>query len=183
MRTLIKWADVICSKVEYILNILGGICIAAAAFLTTADVLLRNTVNISIIGTTEIVALLLMPIFVFAIPYVQGKRGHIIIEFFTEKCAPKVKKILDLFGVCIGIFLCSAIIRLAFSAAITSLLRKDMAAGAIALYIWPIRLILAIAIAVLLVRLVIDFFAIILEIVDLSRQSRSAEGTEGGNAV
>lgn len=173
MRTLMRSIDRVWDKVEYVLTFIGGLCILACVLLISADVLLRNFVNRSIIGTTEIVSLLLMPVFMFGLAHVQRRKGHIVLEFATEKCSVVVKKILDLFGVLLGAFLCGAIVKRAFSMAIGSLQRGDVAAGAITLLIWPIRFALAVAIAILLIRLIIDAILLIFEIADTIKAKRT----------
>lgn len=62
-----------CSK---IMNIIAGIALTVMMLLTVADVLLRSGGH-PLIGTYEIVALLMALVIGFAIPQVSLDRGHV----------------------------------------------------------------------------------------------------------
>lgn len=148
--------DYFWSKWELVLVYLGGIAMLAAMLLTTADVLMRNFLNRSILGAPELVSLLLMPIFVCALPYIQKLHGHVILEFATEKAPEKVKEILNIFGMAVGAFLFCSIAVKTVQAAVDSLIRLDQAMGAVRYYIWPAKVVLAVVVICMIVRLVLD---------------------------
>jgi len=64
--------------------------------LTVADVLLRAGGH-PIIGTYEIVALLLAIVIGFGIPQVSLDRGHIYMEFLLEKLSTRSRKLMHTF--------------------------------------------------------------------------------------
>ncbi len=135
---------------------IGGIAILAAMLLTTADVLMRNILNKSILGAPELVSLLLMPIFVCALPYIQKLHGHVILEFATEKAPERIKEILNIFGMAVGTFLFCSIAVKTVEAAMDSLTRLDKTMGAVSYYIWPAKMILALVVICMIVRLILD---------------------------
>jgi TRAP-type C4-dicarboxylate transport system permease small subunit len=76
------------------LNIIAGIAVTLMMLLTVADVLLRAGGH-PIIGTFEIVALLLALVIGFGIPQVSLDRGHVYMDFLLEKLSPKGKKVMN----------------------------------------------------------------------------------------
>lgn len=154
--TVTSKIDAAWNKYETVLVYIGCIAIVIAMLLTSADVVLRNFANKSILGTTELVQLLLMPIFMCALPYIQRLHNHVILEFATEKAPQKVKLALDTFGMLVGLFLFSAIAVKAVQTGIDSFMRLDITSGAVHYYIWPAKFCLALVVLSLIVRLVID---------------------------
>lgn len=152
----VKKIDFFWSKWEMVLVYIGGIAMLAAMLLTTADVLMRNFLNKSILGAPELVSLLLMPIFICALPYIQKHHGHVILEFATEKAPEKVKHVLDIFGMAVGTFLFCSIAAKVVSTAIDSYVRLDKTMGAVSYYIWPAKFILALVVICMIIRLVLD---------------------------
>ncbi len=79
-----------------LLNIIAGISVTVMMFLTVADVVLRAGGR-PIIGTYEIVALLLAIVIGFGIPQVSLDRGHVYMEFLSEKFPGPAKKMMNTF--------------------------------------------------------------------------------------
>ena len=82
--------------VSKLLNIIAGISVTIMMLLTVADVLLRAGGH-PIIGTYEIVALLLAVVIGFGIPQVSLDRGHVYMEFLLEKFSKRGKKVMNTF--------------------------------------------------------------------------------------
>jgi TRAP-type C4-dicarboxylate transport system permease small subunit len=80
--------------VSKLLNIIAGIAVTVMMLLTVADVLLRAGGH-PIIGTYEIVALLLALVIGFGIPQVSLDRGHVYMDFLLEKLSKKGKKVMN----------------------------------------------------------------------------------------
>jgi TRAP-type C4-dicarboxylate transport system permease small subunit len=76
------------------LNIVAGIAVTFMMFLTVADVLLRAGGH-PIIGTFEIVALLLALVIGFGIPQVSLDRGHVYMDFLLEKLSKRGKNVMN----------------------------------------------------------------------------------------
>ncbi|MFH0725306.1 MAG: TRAP transporter small permease [Pseudomonadota bacterium] len=93
-------------KASKVLNIIAGTALTMMMLLTVADVLLR-AVGHPIIGTYEIVALLLAVVIGFGIPTVLIDKGHVYMEFLIEKLTPQNKAILHVFTrlLCIILFI------------------------------------------------------------------------------
>src|SRR5512136_2663026 len=82
--------------ISKILNIIAGIAVTAMMLLTVADVILRAGGR-PIIGTYEIVTLLLALVVGFGIPQVSLDKGHVYMEFLLEKLTKRGKDMMNIF--------------------------------------------------------------------------------------
>ena len=82
--------------VSKVLNSIAGIAVTFMMLLTVADVLLRAGGH-PIIGTFEIVALLLGLVIGFGIPQVSLDRGHVYMEFLLEKLSKRGRNVMNTF--------------------------------------------------------------------------------------
>jgi TRAP-type C4-dicarboxylate transport system permease small subunit len=91
--------------VSKVLNSIAGIAVTVMMLLTVADVLLRAGRH-PIIGTFEIVALLLALVIGFGIPQVSLDRGHVYMEVLVEKLSRRGKNVMNTFTrvLCLGLF-------------------------------------------------------------------------------
>ena len=80
--------------ISKLLNIIAGISVTIMMLLTVADVLLRAGGH-PIIGTFEIVALLLALVIGFGIPQVSLDRGHVYMDFLLEKLSKRGKNVMN----------------------------------------------------------------------------------------
>ncbi len=79
--------------ISRLLNIIAGVSVTVMMLLTVADVLLRAGGH-PIIGTYEIVALLLALVIGFGIPQVSLDRGHVSMEFLLDKSSKRGRKVM-----------------------------------------------------------------------------------------
>ena len=91
--------------VSKVLNSIAGVAVTIMMLLTVADVLLRAGGH-PIIGTFEIVALLLALVIGFGIPQVSLDKGHVSMEVLLEKLSRKGKRVMNTFTriLCLGLF-------------------------------------------------------------------------------
>jgi TRAP-type C4-dicarboxylate transport system permease small subunit len=78
--------------VSRLLNIIAGVSVTVMMLMTVADVFLRAGRH-PIIGTYEIVALLLALVIGFGIPQVSLDRGHVSMDFLLDKFSKKARKV------------------------------------------------------------------------------------------
>lgn len=142
---------------ERILVYIGALCTLVIMVLTTVDVVGRNLFAFSIRGCSELVALLLLPGFVGAIPYVQSQRGHVFLEVATTKAPPIVNYILDIFGIVVGGYIFITITPTSFTALMNSISKSEISSGTIGFALWPFKTVLFLTIVTLSIRLVLDF--------------------------
>jgi TRAP-type C4-dicarboxylate transport system permease small subunit len=79
-----------------ILNTIAGVAVTVMMLMTVIDVLLRAGGR-PIVGTFEIVSLLLALVIGFGIPQVSLDRGHVYMEFVLEKISPRARDLLNIF--------------------------------------------------------------------------------------
>lgn len=93
-------------KVIRFLNHIGGTALTFMMLLTVCDVLLRAFGH-PIMGTYEIVSQSLALVIGFGIPKVSADRGHVYMEFVTERLSKQQKAILYTFTriICILLFI------------------------------------------------------------------------------
>ena len=82
--------------ISKLLNVIAGAAVTFMMFLTVADVLLRAGGH-PIIGTFEIVSLLLALVIGFGIPQVSLDRGHVYMDFLLEKLSRRGKNVMNTF--------------------------------------------------------------------------------------
>jgi TRAP-type C4-dicarboxylate transport system permease small subunit len=80
--------------VSKLLNIIAGVAVTVMMLMTVADVLLRAGRH-PIIGTYEVVALLMAVVIGFGIPQVSLDRGHVYVEFLLQKFSERVKNVIN----------------------------------------------------------------------------------------
>jgi TRAP-type C4-dicarboxylate transport system permease small subunit len=80
--------------VSKLLNIIAGISVTVMMLMTVADVLLRAGGH-PIIGTYEVVALLMAVVIGFGIPQVSLDRGHVYMEFLLQKFSERAKNVVN----------------------------------------------------------------------------------------
>lgn len=84
------------NSLSRVLNTIAGIAVTVMMLMTVADVLLRAGGH-PIIGTFEIVALLLALVIGFGIPQVSLDRGHVYMDFLTDRLSQKGKNVMNTF--------------------------------------------------------------------------------------
>ena len=82
--------------ISKLLNTIAGVAVTFMMLLTVADVLLRASGR-PIIGTFEIVSLMLALVIGFGIPEVSLDRGHVYMDFLLEKFSKKGRNVMNTF--------------------------------------------------------------------------------------
>jgi TRAP-type C4-dicarboxylate transport system permease small subunit len=93
-------------RLSMYLNIVAAAALTLMMFLTVIDVLLRATGK-PIVGTYEIVSLLMAIVIGFAIPQMSLDKAHVYMEIGLERLSPRNQRIMNTFTrlLCIGLFL------------------------------------------------------------------------------
>jgi TRAP-type C4-dicarboxylate transport system permease small subunit len=82
--------------VNKVLGIVGGTALSLMMFLTVADVIMRAAGH-PILGTYEIVALMLAVVIGFTIPMVSLDRGHVYMEIVLDRLSKKNRALMNTF--------------------------------------------------------------------------------------
>ncbi len=80
--------------ISRVLNIIAGIAVTVMMLLTVVDILLRAGGH-PIIGTYEIVSLLLALVIGFGIPQVSLDRGNVYMDLLLDKLSKRGKKVMN----------------------------------------------------------------------------------------
>ncbi len=91
--------------ISNLLNTIAGIAVTFMMLLTVADVLLRAGGR-PIIGTFEVVSLLLALVIGFGIPQVSLDRGHVYMDFLMDKLSRRGRNVMNTFtrALCLILF-------------------------------------------------------------------------------
>jgi len=91
--------------ISNLLNTIAGIAVTSMMLLTVADVLLRAGGR-PIIGTFEVVSLLLALVIGFGIPQVSIDRGHVSMDFLMDKLSKRGRNVMNTFtrALCLILF-------------------------------------------------------------------------------
>ena len=92
------------SKVSRWMNAVAAVALGFMILLTVADVILRYFRK-PIIGTYEMVGLSGAVIIGFSLPFTSMMKGHVNVDFLTQKLPPKGRKIFGSITKCLGILL------------------------------------------------------------------------------
>jgi TRAP-type C4-dicarboxylate transport system permease small subunit len=98
-------ADKIVKWVSWSLNWIAGVAVTAMMLLTVTDILLRAGGR-PIVGTYEVVSLLLAIVIGFGIPQVSLDRGHVSMDFLLERLSSHGRRIMNTVTrcFCLGLF-------------------------------------------------------------------------------
>jgi len=86
------------------MNAIAAVALGFIILLTVADVVLRYFKK-PIIGTYEMVGLSGAIIIGFSLPFTSMMKGHVNVDFLTQKLPPKGRKIFSFVTKCLGIIL------------------------------------------------------------------------------
>lgn len=165
--------------VENVLLFLGGVIALALMLLIALDVTLRK-LGSPIPGAYELVTMLHVVVVFLGVAYVQRVKGHIFIEIATEKLPLKLRKALDFCGYAVGFIVCAVFARQTGKAAWESIMSQEYVAALVDIPVWPAKLILALGMLMLTLRLGWDMLMHFLPQLRPARDDAPASGGEGG---
>ena len=90
--------------VDKVLSFIGGLALSLMMFLTVTDVFMRAGGH-PILGTYEIVSLMLAIVIGFTIPKVSLDRGHVYMDILLDKLSKRSRAIMNIFTRILCIFL------------------------------------------------------------------------------
>ena len=94
------------NSLSYAMNALAAVALTVMMLLTVADVILRSTGS-PIIGTYEIVGVLLALVIGFSMPETSLRRSHVFMEFLIDVLPAGWRAVMNTFTrcLCIGLFI------------------------------------------------------------------------------
>ena len=91
-----KSVSAILTKIFTITDLLAGACFFSVMALVLTNIIMRNIFRLPILGTVEIVGLLIATGLGFALANCEMKNGNIAMDVVTEKLPPRVQKIIEI---------------------------------------------------------------------------------------
>lgn len=141
--------------IEKALLFIGGLITLSLMFLITLDVILRK-LGSPIPGAFELVQIFTVGIVFLGVAYVQSVKGHIFIEVATDRLPLKVHRVLDFVGYLIGFVICSILAWQTGWSAWKAFVTKEYAMGVVNIPLWPAKLVIAVGMAMLTLRIFWD---------------------------
>lgn len=155
-RTLAH-ADRLLAKVENGLNLFGGTLVFGLMFLGVAQIVLRNIFKAPLFGYIDIVEFSMVGFAVLAIAFVQRVGGHVRMELVVSRLKGRAHWAAEVLATALAGFIVSVLIPYSYSHFDRALSFGDSTID-IELPTWPAKLLVPVALSVLLIRLIIQFF-------------------------
>lgn len=93
------------------LALAGAALLVVCMLVTVADVALRRTVGIAIIGTVDLTQLFVMAAVFTAIPYAFLTGSHVSVDLFVDRLGPRAAELGKAFGALLGCILMALVFR------------------------------------------------------------------------
>ena len=141
--------------VENRLNLFAGILIFALMLLGVAQIVLRTVLRAPIFGYIDIVEVAMVGFAVLAISFVQRVGGHVRMELVVARFRGRALWIAEAAGTALAIFIVAVLIPYAYRHFERAFEFGDSTID-IEIVTWPAKLLVPVALAILLVRLVLQ---------------------------
>ena len=148
-------ADMWLGWVENRLNLLAGILVFALMLLGVAQIVLRTVFRSPIFGYIDIVEVAMVGFAVLAISFVQRVGGHVRMELVVGRFKERALWIAEAVGTALAIFIVAVLIPYSYRHFERAFDFGDSTID-IEIVTWPAKLVVPIALAILLVRLVLQ---------------------------
>ena len=148
-------ADIWLGWVENRLNLLAGILVFALMLLGVAQIVLRTVLRSPIFGYIDIVEVAMVGFAVLAISFVQRVGGHVRMELVVGRFKGRALWIAEAVGTALAIFIVAVLIPYSYRHFERAFDFGDSTID-IEIVTWPAKLVVPVALAILLVRLVLQ---------------------------
>jgi TRAP-type C4-dicarboxylate transport system permease small subunit len=172
--TMQKSVSGIIKKVSLITDRLAGVCFFSVMVLILANIIMRNVFKRPILGTVEIVGLLIATGLGLALANCEMLDFNIGMDVVTEKLSRRIQKIIQIVTYSISLIFWAVVVWRVFIFAITTYINGRVTATA-SIPLYPFIFILGFNLSLLCVVLA---YKLILAFKDASRKS-AHEGKEG----
>lgn len=162
------WADKQLGHIENFLNITAGLIIFALMFLGVFQIILRAAFRSPIYGYIDIVEVSMVGFALMSISYVQRIGGHVRMELLITRFNGRTHWLAEM----IGSIVTGAIVAILIPGSYNHFLRAYNFGDStidIELLTWPSKLVVPLALAILLMRIIIQTLGYFRLVVDPSR--------------
>ena len=142
-------------QVEKLLNLVAGIVIMGLMFLGVAQVLGRKLLNMPVPGYVDLVEFAMVVFAFLAISYCQKLGSHVRMELIIGRFHGRAHWLLEIIGMLIAVFIVAVLMYYSYAHFLRAWTIGDSSID-LELPIWPSKLIVPFAFAMLLVRFAIQ---------------------------
>lgn len=144
------------AALERAMAYLSAATVVAMMLLTTADVVLRYTLNRPIQDSFELSQFMLVGLVFLGIPYLQSIRGHVTVEFITNRLSATTRRFWGIVGHAIGLFAFAVVTWRTAHFAWQAWETGDFTMGIIQYPLWPAKSVIPLGTGLLCIRLMLD---------------------------
>ena len=142
-------------RVENAFNLFAGVLVFALMLLGVAQILMRVVFNAPILGYVDIVEVSMVGFAVLSIAFVQRVGGHVRMELVLTRLRGRVLWLVEAGGALLAAFIVAVLIPYSYAHFERAFLFGDSTID-IELPTWPAKLVVPVALALLLVRLLVQ---------------------------
>lgn len=154
---MLYWTDWFLKPVEILFTFVGGALVFALMLLGMAQIILRNIFGAPIFGYVDIVEFGMVGFALLAIAYVQREGVHVRMEIVVGALKGRALWFLELFNTTLAVLIVSVLIPYTYQHFDRAFQFGDSTLD-IELPTWPGKLVVPVALTLLLIRLLIQWF-------------------------
>lgn len=166
---LLGAVDRLAHRIEKLTALISGAGIFALMLLGVVHVLGRKFFNLPIFGYIDVVEIMMSFLVFLGLAYTERLGGHIRMELFVSYLKGRWLSLFELVGVVLGLVLAGVLLVYSWDHAMRAYYLGDSSIDA-ELPLWPSKIVVPIALAMLFVRLLISFWAYMRILIDPSRE-------------
>lgn len=170
----------IVDKLSYIGAMIGGISLFLMMLLITVYIVVRKTIGVGGLDTTEISGYLMVIAIFLGMAYTFKTGGFIKIEFLYDRCSGTVKKVLDIILGVLALGFAYLMTRYSIYLVMTSFVSGVRSNSTYRVLLYYPQMVIVIG-SVLLLLVVIEYFGD--KMIELFKPNRIEEKKEGGESV
>lgn len=153
----IYYSDLVLKPVEIALTFLGGVLIFGLMCIGMVQIIMRNVFNAPIFGYIDIIEFAMVGFALLAVSYVQREGIHVRMEIIVGVLKGRALWLLELLNTSLAVFIIAVLIPYSYQHFQRAFDFGDSTLD-IELPTWPGKLAVPIALSILLIRLLIQWF-------------------------
>lgn len=159
-------------RVDKAFAFMSGMVIFVMMLFTSMDVIFRYTLNAPIKGNFELMELLLPVAALLGISYVQAIKGHISVEFITERLSAKAAARLDVIVLLIALITAVLLVRQSTVSAMEFVRVGERTMGVVEYPMGPSKIAVALGLGLFCLRIIEDLVRAIVKVSRLETKNR-----------
>ena len=158
MTSVLTVVDRWLSRVEDVFDLVAAFFIVFMMMFAVAQVISRKLFNYPLWGYVDIVEIIMVTFAFLGIAYCQRLGGHVRMELLVRRLHGRALWIFEIIGVAVGIGIIAVLLYYGFTHFLRAFQLGDSTIDR-EIILWPSKLVIPVAFAVLMARLTVQFFA------------------------